>query len=84
MGKEINEGGARHPAMPGQSHSLLIYWTKGEKPMHLAVAGCFLCAANPAGLGFIPLRTPCPMHAICMPYIRPIHPPTCPCEKHPP
>lgn len=31
MGKDINEGGTRHPATPGQSHSLLIYQTKWEE-----------------------------------------------------
>lgn len=81
MGKAINDGGARHPTMPGQSHSLPIYWTKWKKPMRLAVAGC---AANLSGLVYIPSRPPHSIHAIYTPYICPIHTPTYPCKEHPP
>lgn len=37
------------------------------KKISLVVAGCFICAANPAGLGCISLRPPCPIHALCTP-----------------
>lgn len=74
MEKEINEGDTRHPAALGQSHSLQIFPNEIENP--LTFGDDFVHAANPAGLGCIPLRAPCPTL-----------PPLYPCKEtvlHPP
>lgn len=70
MRKEINEGDTRHPAAPGWSHSLQIYPNKMEK--NLTFGDAFVHAANPAGLGCIPLRPPCPVHALHSPLCTPV------------
>lgn len=78
MGKEINEGDTRHPATPGQSHSLQIYPNKMEKTLTFGGGRLFYLCSKPSWLGLHPLETP--VHALHSPLCTPVKEPV----LHPP
>lgn len=78
MGKEINEGDTRHPATPGQSHSLQIYPNKMEKTLTFGGGRLFHLCSKPSWLGLHPLETP--VHALHSPLCTPVKEPV----LHPP
>lgn len=63
----VTPGILQHPDSP-----IPCKFTQTKQKKTLTFGDGFVCAANAAGLGCIPLRSPCPIHALDSPLCTPV------------